>query len=100
MTDVLPTVALLVLIAAVVVIAARVVGSRADSDRRLRAVEERTAAIATHLGVAAPDLSEVAVLVDKGRMVEAIRVHRRRTGADLAESKRYVDEIARQRRRG
>jgi ribosomal protein L7/L12 len=99
--EVLLVVVLVALVAAVLLTAARVVGSRADADRRLRAVEERLAAIAAHLGVAEPDhSSEVVALADDGRLVEAIRAHRRRTGAGLAEAKRYVDEVAQRRREG
>lgn len=96
MIEVLLVVVLLALAAAVLLVAARVQASRADADRRQRAVEERLAAIAAHLGVAEPDHhSEVVALVADGRPVEAIRAHRRLTGAGLAESKRFVDEIAR-----
>ena len=99
MIEVLLVVVLLALVAAVLLTAARVVGSRADADRRLRAVEEQLGAVAAHLGVPEPDhSSEVVALVDEGRLVEAIRAHRRRTGAGLAEAKRYVDEIAARRR--
>ena len=41
-----------------------------------------------------PEFEDVRVLVEAGRMVDAIKLHREKTGAGLTESKAAVDRIA------
>lgn len=65
----------------------------------LKRVELRLNAIARHLDVPLPDdlnpnvlLDDVRKLVDEGQVIRAIKVHRDRNGAGLAEAKQAVDE--------
>jgi hypothetical protein len=96
--EILALVVLLALAAATLLAVASVLRSRADVDRRLRVIEERVGTIASHLGLPEPGHEEVAALVDDGRLVEAVSVHRRRTGASLLEAKKFVDDLGQQRR--
>jgi hypothetical protein len=62
-------------------------------------VEMRLLSVTRHLDVPVPDdlnpsvlLDDVRKLVDDGRVIQAIQVHRDRNGAGLAEAKRAIDE--------
>jgi ribosomal protein L7/L12 len=47
-----------------------------------------------HLGIAAPEESEVIHHLENGRRIEAVRAYRRQTGVSLLEAKQAVDRIA------
>ncbi|WP_370963592.1 ribosomal protein L7/L12 [Amycolatopsis sp. cg9] len=65
-------------------------------DRRLARVETKLDAIAEKLGVVVeePGLAEVVALVREGRKIQAIKVYRERTGADLKDAKDAVERLA------
>lgn len=65
----------------------------------VRRIEIRLAALTSHLNVPLPDelnpkvlFDDVRKLLDAGSTINAINVHRRRTGCGLAEAKRSCDE--------
>ena len=60
-------------------------------------VERKLDRLLKHHGVepAAGAAAEIAELLKAGRKIEAIKLHRERTGAGLAEAKRYVEELER-----
>jgi ribosomal protein L7/L12 len=64
-------------------------------DRRLARMEQKLDAIAGHLGVAVaePELGEVTALVREGKKIQAIKVYRERTGADLKEARDAVERL-------
>ncbi|MCX5146355.1 MULTISPECIES: hypothetical protein [unclassified Streptomyces] len=65
-------------------------------ERRSERLERRLGLVLDHLGVAEPEpagLDEVRALVRDGRTIEAIRVYRRVTGADLLEAKQAVEAL-------
>lgn len=98
MLEILLPVVLLAVAAASLLTVASVMRSRAAVDVRLRAIEERLGAVASHLGIPEPDHAEVVALVGAGRPVEAIAAHRRRTGSSLLQAKQFVDDVARRSR--
>jgi ribosomal protein L7/L12 len=65
-------------------------------DRRLVRMERKLDAIAGHLGVdvAEPGLPEVAALLREGKKIQAIKVYRERTGADLKEARDAVEGLS------
>jgi hypothetical protein len=72
--------------------------------RTVRRIEIRLAALADQLDIPIPDEVNPSVLfddarrlLDAGNKIQAIYVHRRRTGCGLAEAKRTCDEYLRQR---
>jgi hypothetical protein len=69
------------------------------NERRLIAIERRLQLVMDHLGVAerAPIMADVARWLDQGRKIQAIKAYREATGAGLAEAKKAVEEMARQR---
>jgi len=64
-------------------------------DRRLARVEQKLDAIAGHLGVAVaePELAEVTALLREGKKIQAIKVYRERTGAELKEARDAVERM-------
>ncbi|MET9958828.1 hypothetical protein ABZ128_07005 [Streptomyces sp. NPDC006326] len=66
-------------------------------ERRAERLERRLGLVLDHFGIEEPEpagLDEVRALVRDGRQVEAIRVYRRTTGADLREAKAAVDALS------
>lgn len=68
-------------------------------DRRLRSVERNVSALLRHFNVdptvqASPSEQVKLLAADPARRVEAIRVYRQETGADLMSAKVIVDELA------
>ncbi|MFI6002361.1 hypothetical protein ACIA98_18450 [Streptomyces sp. NPDC051366] len=65
-------------------------------ERRSERLERRLGLLLDHFGIAEPEpagLDEVRALVRDGRTIEAIRVYRRITGADLLEAKQAVEAL-------
>jgi ribosomal protein L7/L12 len=64
---------------------------------QLGRVERKLDALLKHSGIdlAAGADREVVELMKAGRKIEAIRLHRERTGAGLAEAKKHVEELER-----
>jgi ribosomal protein L7/L12 len=80
-----------------------------DELQRLRKLEAEVAYLYRHLGLdpahAEPTASgelapDVVQLLNGGRKIEAIKVHRERTGLGLAEAKDAVEEFERRYRLG
>ena len=72
---------------------------RRSSATQLAAVQRKLDLVMNHLGIAAPEESEVVRHLEDGRTVEAVRSYRKQTGASLLDAKRAVDRIAAGRRR-
>ncbi|MFE6841768.1 hypothetical protein [Streptomyces sp. NPDC057686] len=65
-------------------------------ERRSERLERRLGLVLDHFGIEEPEpagLDEVRALVREGRTIEAIRVYRRVTGADLLEAKQAVEAL-------
>ena len=64
---------------------------------QLARVERKLDALIKHAGIdpLAGAEREIADLLRDGRKIEAIRVYRERSGAGLAEAKRYVEDLER-----
>jgi len=71
---------------------------RRSSAAQLAAVHRKLDLVMDHLGIAAPEESEVVRHLADGRTVEAVRAYRKLTGASLVEAKQAVDRIAAGRR--
>ena len=80
-----------------------------DELQRLRTLETQVAYLYRHLGLdpanavptAAGELApEVVQALNSGRKIEAIKLHRERTGLGLAEAKDAVEEFERRYRLG
>jgi ribosomal protein L7/L12 len=65
-------------------------------SRRLERMERKLDAIVAQLGVTVeePGLAEVAALVREGKKIQAIKVYRENTGADLKEARDAVERLA------
>lgn len=69
--------------------------------RKLEAMERKMDILLKQLNIEIPDepvshdMSEVKVLIDKGNVIEAIKVYRQHFGGSLAEAKTAVEELAR-----
>lgn len=65
------------------------------TDRRIARVERKLDVLLAHLGVQEeiPRREEIAGLVREGRKVQAIKVYREATGADLVEAKDAVERL-------
>ncbi|SEF37888.1 Ribosomal protein L7/L12 C-terminal domain-containing protein [Amycolatopsis pretoriensis] len=63
--------------------------------RRLDRMERKLDAIVAQLGVTVeePGLAEVAALVREGKKIQAIKVYRENTGADLKEARDAVERL-------
>jgi ribosomal protein L7/L12 len=71
---------------------------RARTQRRLTTIERKLDAIVNHLGVVVADDDdepEVRRLIQQGRRIQAIKLYREKSGADLATAKNAVDDLAR-----
>ncbi|TWF79591.1 hypothetical protein FHX44_115525 [Pseudonocardia hierapolitana] len=71
---------------------------RRDAERQMRRlalVERKLDEVLDHLGIEVPEphLERVEALVAQGRTVQAVRVYREATGADLREAKEAVDRL-------
>ncbi|MFJ5806688.1 hypothetical protein [Streptomyces sp. NPDC093093] len=87
---------LLALIAAAAWITSAVTLRMKALERRADGLERRLGLVLDHFGIEEPEpagLDEVRALVREGRMVEAIRVYRRITGADLLTAKQAVESL-------
>ncbi|MFD9380023.1 hypothetical protein ACFWBH_31680 [Streptomyces sp. NPDC059999] len=87
---------LLALIAAAAWITSTVTLRMKALERRADGLERRLGLVLDHFGIEEPEpagLDEVRALVREGRMVEAIRVYRRITGADLLTAKQAVESL-------
>ncbi|MFI6147239.1 hypothetical protein [Streptomyces sp. NPDC051109] len=65
-------------------------------ERRSDRLERRLGLLLDHFGIVEPEpagLDEVRALARDGRTVEAVRVYRRITGADLLEAKQAVEAL-------
>lgn len=65
-------------------------------ERRADRLEHRLGLVLDHFGIEEPEpagLDEVRALARDGRTIEAIRVYRRVTGADLREAKQAVEAL-------
>lgn len=78
-----------------------------ETLRTVRRIEIRLAALADQLDIPIPEevnprvlFDDARRLLDAGNMLQALYLHRRRTGCGLAEAKRTCDEYLRQRYRG
>ncbi|MEU8516462.1 hypothetical protein AB0C76_33495 [Kitasatospora sp. NPDC048722] len=82
-----------------------------STEQRLVAIEARLDAIIGHFGIPYPrpeglppavasrdprTMPEVVAHVQRGKLINAIKVYRERTGAGLAESKKAIDVLAAQ----
>lgn len=65
-------------------------------SRRLDRMERKLDAIVAQLGVTIeePGLAEVTALVREGKKIQAIKVYRENTGADLKEARDAVERLA------
>ena len=67
-------------------------------DRRLARMERKLDAVLDHLGLDVPEpeegFEEVAELLRQDKKIQAIKVYRERTGADLVEAKNEVERLA------
>ncbi|MER6128768.1 ribosomal protein L7/L12 [Streptomyces sp. NPDC001795] len=65
------------------------------TDRRIARVEQKLDLILGHLGIdhADPALDQVTALVRDGKKIQAIKVYREITGADLVEAKEAVERL-------
>jgi ribosomal protein L7/L12 len=77
-----------------------VIWSTTNLERRLRGVERTTSALARHFNIdptaEAPPSDRVKQLAaDPARKIEAMRLYRQETGADLKTAKTVVDNLAR-----
>ncbi|MFE4053794.1 hypothetical protein [Streptomyces sp. YIM B13518] len=65
-------------------------------DRRAARVERKLDAVIRHLGIheEVPGRDEILALVRRGKRVQAIKLYRETTGADLVEAKQAVDRLA------
>ncbi|NXY95345.1 hypothetical protein HYE82_13305 [Streptomyces sp. BR123] len=88
---------LLALLACAAWIASTVTLRMKALDRRAERLERRLGLVLDHLGIEEPEpagLEGVRALLREGRTIEAIKAYRSATGADLAEAKRSVEELA------
>ncbi|WP_043494609.1 hypothetical protein [Streptomyces viridosporus] len=67
----------------------------AAADRRVARVERKLDLVLEHLGLREeiPRLDEIVALVREGKTVQAVKVYREATGADLVEAKQAVDRL-------
>ncbi|MGW5608433.1 ribosomal protein L7/L12 [Streptomyces sp. NPDC003753] len=65
------------------------------TDRRMARVERKLDLVLDHLGLhrTDPDLERVAALLRDGKNIQAIKVYREITGADLKEAKEAVERM-------
>jgi ribosomal protein L7/L12 len=70
---------------------------RARTQQRLAELDRKVDAIIAHLGVVVPepDQPEIRRLIQQGRKIQAIKLYRQTSGADLATAKHAVEDLAR-----
>lgn len=66
-------------------------------DRRAARIERKVDLVMDHLGITVPqpDVEEVVRLLRENKKIEAIKVYRKLTDADLVEAKEAVDRMER-----
>lgn len=91
---------LLFLVVIIFVLAAQMSRNRRDFERaQLARIERKVDLVMAHLGISEPahPMPEVVRHLDRGEMVQAIKVYREQTGAALREARAAVEAIARER---
>jgi len=75
------------------------VAERRRTAARLVAIDRRLRLIMDHLGIDDPEphLAEVIANLEQGRKIPAIKAYRDGTGTGLAEAKKAVERLARER---
>ncbi|MEU9349970.1 ribosomal protein L7/L12 [Streptomyces griseoloalbus] len=65
------------------------------AERRAARAERKLDLVLGHLGLRdeVPRLDEIVALVHQGKKIQAIKVYREATGADLVEAKEAVDRL-------
>ncbi|WP_432057636.1 hypothetical protein [Streptomyces sp. bgisy022] len=84
-------------LACVVIIGAAGIQSRiARTERRLARVERKLDLMLDHFGLQQelPRRDEITALLREGKKIQAVKVYREATGADLREAKEAVDRLA------
>lgn len=66
------------------------------ADRRAARIERGLDAVMGHLGLheEIPERDEILALVRRGKKIQAIKLYRETTGADLVEAKQAVDRLS------
>ncbi|WP_222426625.1 hypothetical protein [Amycolatopsis rhizosphaerae] len=66
------------------------------AERKLDELNRKLDTVMAHLGVSLPEpqFPEIEELLRQGKKIEAIKVYRERTGADLREAKDAVDRMS------
>lgn len=69
--------------------------SHEDVAAKLAVIERKLDAIISQLGIQYPDGShaDVDALAKAGKYIDAIKLYREKTGADLASAKAFVDSM-------
>ncbi|MBT3164620.1 hypothetical protein HTV80_16090 [Streptomyces sp. Vc74B-19] len=88
--------AILFLTCVVILGVASIQTRQSRSDRRVARVERKIDQVMRHLGLdeEVPRKDEILALVRDGKQVQAIRLYREATGADLVEAKQAVDRMS------
>ena len=70
---------------------------RTRGTMRLSTIEHKLDAIIAHHGIVVrePEPTDIIAMLRQGQKIQAIKVYRERTGADLLTAKNTVEEIAR-----
>ncbi len=65
-------------------------------ERRAARIERKLDVVMGHLGLQEeiPGLDEVRALVREGKQIQAVKLYRENTGADLVEAKQAVDRLS------
>ena len=68
---------------------------RLRRDARLQTIDQKLDAVIAHLGVQIqePQYPEVEALIREKKHIDAVRLYRNQTGADLLTAKNAVDEL-------
>ncbi|MEQ8145642.1 hypothetical protein [Streptomyces sp. OP7] len=88
--------AILFLTCVVILGVASIQTRQSRSDRRVARVERKLDQVMRHLGLdeEVPREDEILALVRDGKQVQAIKLYREATGADLVEAKQAVDRMS------
>ncbi|MEU3947481.1 ribosomal protein L7/L12 [Streptomyces sp. NPDC029526] len=87
---------LILFLACVVILGAAGIQSRiARTERRLARAERKLDLLLDHFGLRQelPRRDEITALLREGKKIQAIKVYREATGADLVEAKEAVDRL-------
>ncbi|MEV5232840.1 hypothetical protein [Streptomyces pseudogriseolus] len=89
-------IAILFLTCVVVLGVASIQTALSRSERRVARVERKLDQVMRHLGLEeeVPRRDEILALVRDGKQVQAIKLYREATGADLVEAKQAVDAMS------